>query len=111
MQDWVYVYPQRCGTGLQTKVQQAMACGLPVVGYDCAFSGIDVRSGENCLVCTSPEEIAAAVTSLMRDASLRTRIGRAAADYVRKEFAIDRVGESVMSIYRHLIRVGAGDSR
>lgn len=103
LEDWVYVYPQRCGTGLQTKVQQAMAMGLPVVGFPVAFGGLEVQSGEHCLIGRTEAEIHLAVRRLLADAALRDRIGRAAAAWVRSTFALAPVGCQMMGVYQRAI--------
>ena len=101
-QDWVYVYPQRCGSGLQTKVQQAMALGLPVVGYAEAFGGLDVVDGEHCFIARSRGEFTRAVNALLRSSELRSRIGLAAANHVRERFSVQCVGERMLDVYREV---------
>jgi len=102
-QDWVYVYPQRCATGLQTKVQQAMALGLPVVGYEVSFGGLSVKSGTHCFICNSGNNIVENVLSLVGDVDLRREIGLSAARYVREKFSIKRVGSQMLSLYDEAI--------
>lgn len=101
--DWIYVYPQRCGSGLQTKVQQAMALGLPVVGYDVSFGGLEIRNGEHAFVCTSEEELERYVLELLSCREVRTRIGKAASSHIRSVFSINRVGKQIMHIYQSLM--------
>lgn len=97
--DWIYVYPQHCGTGLQTKVQQAMAIGLPVIGYPIAFSALGVKHGEHCFICDQEEDFAKYIALLLEDALLRVRMGSAAATYVRKNFALERIGKEMFGLY------------
>lgn len=101
--DWVYVYPQKNATGLQTKIQQAMALGLPVVGYPIAFGGLSIENGTHCFVCATEQEFGEAVTRLLSDSSLRQRIGLAAAEHTRTMFSIEKVGKDMMDIYRHVM--------
>lgn len=99
-QDWIYVYPQRCGSGLQTKVQQAMALGLPVVGYDEAFGGLPVSNGKQAFVCQRSEQMQAAIRQLLESDALRKEIGGAASDHIRHCFSIEKVGEEMLEIYQ-----------
>ena len=45
--DWIYIYPQKLATGLQTKLQQALASGLPVIA-EVSFGGLDLTY-EKCI--------------------------------------------------------------
>jgi len=42
--------------GFQTKVQQAMALALPVVGFQLAFTGMNIENKTHCIVCNSSDE-------------------------------------------------------
>jgi len=97
--DWVYVYPQRTGSGLQTKVQQAMALGLPVVGYDIAFGGLAVQDEVHAFVCQTDADLHSAVRRLLTDSDLRGRVGTAAANHVRQRFSIGVVGAEMEQVY------------
>jgi glycosyltransferase involved in cell wall biosynthesis len=99
-QDWVYVYPQQCATGLQTKVQQAMALGLPVVGYPVSFGGLNVRSGQHCYICQDTNEFTQSIDALLSNSLNRIVMGKEAAAHVRELFSIDRIGSEMMSMYR-----------
>lgn len=102
--DWTYVYPQRCGSGLQTKLQQAMAQGLPTVGFASSFAGLRVTSGTHAVICDSMDAIVEAVAMLSKAPDLRRQIGARASAHVRKEFASEAVGEGVMELYRSICR-------
>jgi glycosyltransferase involved in cell wall biosynthesis len=68
-------------------ITEAMAAGLPVVAFDCAWGPGDIlRDGEDGLL-VPPEDVdalAAAVRRLILDADLRARLGAAAALNVRR---------------------------
>lgn len=102
-QDWVYVYPQRCGSGLQTKVQQAMALGLPVVGYDEAFGGLPISSGQHAFMCRDHVQMASSIRQLLDSAELRKGMGVAASAHIRHAFSIRKIGEEMLEIYRDVI--------
>ena len=42
---WVSVAPLRIARGIQNKVLEAMAMGIPVVGTSSAFEGMRVKEG------------------------------------------------------------------
>ena len=85
----VFVAPLRIARGIQTKVLEAMAAGLPVVGTPEACAGIDAVPGRHLMVATTPEELAAAVTNLLQDAGRREALGQAGAELVRRHYTWD----------------------
>jgi len=78
----VAVAPLRIGAGMQNKVVQAMACGLPVVATPVANEGIGGVPGEHILLRDDPASMAETITSLLRDDTARRRLGVAARAFV-----------------------------
>lgn len=72
------VAPMRIARGVQNKVLEAMAVGVPVVATPLAIEGIEVRDGEDVLVGSSREEFAAQVTRLLTDSELRRALAKKA---------------------------------
>ncbi len=103
-QDWVYVYPQKCATGLQTKLQQALSLALPVVGYKVSFGGLMIKSGTHCYVCNNSDDLVRHVLSLISDVRLRREIGLNAATHIRENFSINKVGTQMVEIYKDIIK-------
>lgn len=101
--DWIYVYPQKSASGLQTKVQQAMALGLPVVGFTVSFGGLEVESGKHCFICNDAGDMTQNVMALIESNELRRQIGLAASAYVREKFSMRRIREEMLSLYNNII--------
>ena len=72
------VVPVLSGSGMRVKILEAFARGIPVVSTTMGVEGIDARPGVHLLVGDTPEEFAAAVLSILRDASLGERLASAA---------------------------------
>jgi len=66
-------------------ILEAMSSGLPIVGVDKLAIPDHVRHGENGFLVKAgrPEEMAEAVTTLLREEALIPRMGRKAAQYAR----------------------------
>lgn len=78
----VAVSPVLYGAGIQTKVLEFMAAGLPVVASPQACSGLEARPGEHLLSAAEPTQWMEAVCSLLNSDRLRRRLGAAGREYV-----------------------------
>ena len=75
----VVVVPLRVGGGTRLKIFEAMATGKAVVSTTVGAEGLDVTHGEDILLADDSAGFAESVTNLLRDASRRETLGRAAA--------------------------------
>lgn len=72
----VFVAPLRIARGIQNKVLEAMAMGIPVVATSAAFDGIQAVPGESLFVEDDPQKFANRVIQLIKDPLLREKISR-----------------------------------
>lgn len=70
----VFVAPMRIARGVQNKILEAMAMGVPVVTTTLGFEGISARPGRDIFVEDLPESFAKQVIHLMQDNRLRREI-------------------------------------
>jgi sugar transferase (PEP-CTERM/EpsH1 system associated) len=94
--DWlakasVAVAPLRIARGIQNKVLEAMAMGLPVVGTSAATQGVAAVEGRELLVRDEPASFAAAVADLLREPERALAVGRAARGYTERHCDWERV--------------------
>ena len=85
----VLVSPVRLGSGMRTKVLEAMAFGLPVVSTSLGVAGIDAQTGENCFVADTPELFAQSIDWLLSDPSLSDRMARQALKLVKNKYDLE----------------------
>ncbi|MBL8861001.1 MAG: TIGR03087 family PEP-CTERM/XrtA system glycosyltransferase [Planctomycetes bacterium] len=78
----VSVAPLRIARGIQNKVLEAMAMGLPVVGTTCATQGVEGVDGLHFRVRDDPEGFAREVADLVREPDKALALGRAARAFV-----------------------------
>jgi sugar transferase (PEP-CTERM/EpsH1 system associated) len=74
----IFVAPLRMARGVQNKVLEALAMGLPCVTSIAAWSGTLIPEGEGILATDNPGEFAQHVVRLLRDPSWRAEMGRKA---------------------------------
>ena len=112
--DWVDHYPSELGradvvavpdprgTGLKSRVLQAMAAGRPVVGTPAAWEGIPVERGVDGFLASSTSEFARCLIALVRDPSLRGGVGERARARVRRLYSAEAVGEAWADLLREV---------
>jgi glycosyltransferase involved in cell wall biosynthesis len=88
--------------GLPGVLIQAMACGAPVISTDCHFGPAEVigASGDNGILVPVDDELAlsAAVTHVLSDMGLRSRLGaaaRARAQHFSVEASLSRYAQAI----------------
>lgn len=78
----VAIAPLRLARGLQNKVLEAMAMGLPVVATGAAREGLSAEDERDLLVADTAAAFAAAIDRLLDEPPRRQALGRAARAYV-----------------------------
>jgi sugar transferase (PEP-CTERM/EpsH1 system associated) len=93
----VFVAPLRYCAGLQNKVLEAMAAGVPVVATPCVNEGLGAKDEEEIALAAEPWEFAARVVTLMEDVPLQRYIAANGRKFVERNFtwqlAMDRIAE------------------
>jgi glycosyltransferase involved in cell wall biosynthesis len=102
--DWllraeVGVAPLRIGAGMQNKLVQAMAAGLPVVSTPVANEGIQATPDEHLLLREEPRAFADAVVALLRDRSAREKLGAAARRFVEQQWTWEAHFEKQLAVF------------
>ncbi|GAB4539243.1 MAG: glycosyltransferase [Pleurocapsa sp.] len=82
----VAVAPLRTGFGMKIKTLEYMAAGIPVVGSDRGFEGIDIDDPLIALRANTVEEFAIAISNLFKDAELRDKLSRNGREVIEQKF-------------------------
>ena len=91
----VSVAPMRIARGVQNKVLEAMALGVPVVATPAAIEGIEVQDGEEVFVGRNSEEFATQVIRLLADYELRKIVVKKAWNKMSQQYNWDVVGSQL----------------
>ena len=97
--NWLYLYPQRAGAGLHTKVRDAMAAELPVIGYAEILNAFDGKSWTHYVACDSHPELGDALLALLENAELRKAIAAGGRALLDARFGPSAVIDSLDRIY------------
>jgi sugar transferase (PEP-CTERM/EpsH1 system associated) len=106
----ICVVPLRIARGIQNKLLEAMAMGLPTVTTTAAFGDIEATSGADLFVADQPSEFAASVIHLLQDANMREYVGLAARTAMEKTYhwdiqlsKLDEILEAVIAARREAV--------
>jgi glycosyltransferase involved in cell wall biosynthesis len=83
----VYVCAMRLGTGMKTKLLEAMAMEKPVVAYPEAVGGIDFANASHFLVANDRQEFSNLVLALLDSPEKRSAIGKSARSLVLEYYS------------------------
>lgn len=82
----VVVVPLRIARGIQNKILEAMAMGIPVVATPQAFEGIEAKPGRDLILGEDVEKVAEGVIKLIKKVSLRKSLGDNARRIIEKNY-------------------------
>lgn len=98
------VCPMRAGSGMQDKVLEAMACGLPVVASRLAVGDIKAQEGEHLLVADEVADIVEAVCRILNDPELAERLSQNGYRLVADQYSWQSANLRVAELYAELLR-------
>lgn len=99
----VCVAPLTQGAGIKNKILEAMAAGLPVVTTPVGGEGIAAVDGEQVLIASGADGLAALTVRVLRDPAFGRRIGDAARAFVRRHHAWTDVAARYEALYQDVL--------
>lgn len=99
----VFVAPLRFAAGVQNKVLEAMAAGIPVIATGIVNEGLNAEIGKEILLADSPDEFITQVSKLFRDNLLCNQIGLGGLNFVRKKYSWDIALNRINQIEKNLL--------
>lgn len=100
----VAVVPLRIGRGIQNKILEAMAMGLPVVASPRPAQGIGARIGVDWFVEEGPEAFAERVIHLLQEPVTRDQVGCHARAFVEAQHSWRLILPNVKSLVEGLLK-------
>ena len=96
----VFVAPMQIGTGLQNKLLEAMAMGLPCVTSGLVNKALRATDKREIFVAEKAEEYAATIDLLLNDETLSSETALNGCNYVRGRFCWESFCEDLNRIFR-----------
>ena len=98
----VFVCPLRSGSGMQAKILEAMAMGVPVVTTSMGFEAIEATAGRDIIIADNARRFAQKVIRLLKDRDLRQSVAQNARRLVEKKYGWPAVVERLDAIYKNI---------
>jgi glycosyltransferase involved in cell wall biosynthesis len=102
----IFVLPSATAEAFPRTIIEAMACGNPVIVTDVGGAGEAVVNGHNGFVvpAQAPDELAEKLRLLLKDAGLRSAMGRAGRIRAENLFGIEKAVEQTVRVYEEVLR-------
>jgi len=94
----VFVCPIKSGSGVQTKLFEAMKNGIPIVTASIAAQGIVYQDEEPFMIADDPEEFADACSQLLENSSLRNTYAKRGFDVVSQHYFWENAGNKLNAV-------------
>ncbi len=94
----IFVAPIYFGTGIKTKILDAMSLGLPVVTTPIGAEGLKVKHLENIVIACNEKEFLDFIILLLRNKNLRQSIGIKAYEYVKEFHNYENIKKQFLKI-------------
>lgn len=101
----VFVCPLLSGSGIQDKVLEAMASGIPVVAYPQVAASLRAKIGEEILEASSASDFASQALQLLRNPEQRKRISKKARKLIEKKYNWKTSVGELEKIYQEIIKI------
>lgn len=83
----IFVAPMLINSGLQNKLLEAMACGIPSITTPLANNALGAKAGAEILIGSDKESIAEQILKLIDDSELSATLGASGKKYIEENFS------------------------
>lgn len=95
----IFLAPMMIGTGMQNKLLEAMAIGIPCVTTSLANNAIKAVHGESVMVGENADELISCINQLRNNNELRVEVSRLGSEFIEKHYSWDK---SVLNMIKNI---------
>lgn len=104
----VFAAPLFSGSGLQNKLLEAMAMGLPVVATELTNAALGAEENKEILIGRDPLSFAQKIIGLLESADKRAALGVAGRGFVKERYDWGAFGQELEKLFEDLMYLKAG---
>ncbi|HLF26118.1 MAG TPA: glycosyltransferase [Anaerolineae bacterium] len=98
----VAIAPLLYGAGIQNKVLEAMACGVPVIATPQVCGALKTQAGRDILIGQDADQLTSAALDVINDPAYQNTIARAARQYVERYHRWGDIAHDLVNVYQCL---------
>ena len=98
----IAITPMQSGSGMQSKIFEAMSCSLPVITTSLGLGSIEAKVGEEILVADSPSDFVNTIIQLSQNQEQMQQIGIKARIFVEMNHSWETGSAKIEAIYREV---------
>lgn len=83
----IFIAPMMIGTGMQNKLLEAMALGIPCITTDLANNAIKAEHNESIIVANTAKEMIDAIQELLSNPEKHASVGKMGKEFVAKNYS------------------------
>ena len=99
------ICPVRVAAGVQVKILDYMALGLPAVVTPYGAEGLGATDGAEICIASSPKDFANCIINLLSDPGERELISRSAREFIERKYSLRATASNFQEIIMKLIQV------
>jgi polysaccharide biosynthesis protein PslH len=96
----VFVAPMLLGSGLQNKLLEAMACGLPCVTTTLANNALQAKDNDEILLANTAEEFASQILFLINNSSFAKEIALKGQNFVSQKYHWNSLNQQLIAVMK-----------
>jgi glycosyltransferase involved in cell wall biosynthesis len=104
----IFVAPMTIGSGLQNKLLEAMAIGLPVITSPLANNALEAKPNEQILVANDAADYALLIENLLNDESARQKLAKRGKLFVKQNYNWENISQSLENTLDHIVKQREG---